>query len=59
MTRRLPWQVPATISQESQAEAFNDTVAATRTITLAVLGGLIGVYIYRQNEAGIDTNIAV
>jgi hypothetical protein len=52
VTRQLPWQIPATISLESRADAFNDTVAATWTIALAVLGGLIGAYIYRQNAAG-------
>jgi hypothetical protein len=57
VTRRLPWQLSATITQENQAEAFRETIAATWTIALAILAGLIGVYIYRQNAAG--TNSAV
>jgi hypothetical protein len=52
VTRQLPWQLPATLSQESQAEAFSATIAAAWTISLAVLAGLIGAYIYRQNAPG-------
>jgi hypothetical protein len=52
VTRQLPWQLPASVSQESQAEAFSATIAAAWTIALAILAGLIGAMIYRRNAAG-------
>jgi hypothetical protein len=54
VTRQLPWQLPAILTQESQAEAFSSTIAAVWTIALAVLGGLIGGFIYRQNATNTE-----
>jgi hypothetical protein len=51
VTRQLPWQLPATLTQESQAEAFSATIAAAWTIALAILAGLIGATIYRHNAS--------